>query len=137
VRLHSPSRTWWEWENHQLATSSMTTLPVEILTAILEEVDDVQDLWHVRAASRTLCAAATPIAFRILSAITTRGSARNLGRLFDVPDLAAHVKEVAFHNTCTDRNGRTLKYGASLPPHPINDIVICLCGPVAGHASQN
>ena len=116
----------------------MTTyLPVEILNAIFEEVDDVRDLWHVRTVSRTLCAAATPIAFRVLSVITTR-SARNLGRLFDVPDIAAHVREVVYHDTGTDRRGRTLKYGASPPPHFINDIMICLCAPaMAGHVSQN
>src|SRR6266702_1532482 len=89
-------------------------LPLEILTAIVEEVDDIRDLCHVRMASRTLCAAATPSAFRILSVITTRGSAKNLGRLFDVPDIAAHVKEVAYHDT--DKRGRTLRYGASSPP---------------------
>lgn len=85
-------------------------LPFEILTAIFEDVDDVRDLWGVRSACRTLCAAATPLAFRSLSVISTRGSAKNLGRLFDSPDIAAHVREVAYHDTGADRTGRPLKY---------------------------
>ncbi|KAH9059846.1 hypothetical protein EDB87DRAFT_1831866 [Lactarius vividus] len=85
-------------------------LPFEILTAIFEEVDDVRDIWHIRASSRTFCAAAMPFAFRIVSVISTKASARNLGRLFDVPNIAAHVREVTFHHTGTDRRGRTLKY---------------------------
>ncbi|KAH8997869.1 hypothetical protein EDB86DRAFT_2828716 [Lactarius hatsudake] len=88
---------------------SMINLPFEILTAIFEEVDDVRDIWHIRTANRTLCIAATPIAFRVLSVIPTKGSAQNLGRLFDVPDIAAHVREVTFHYTDTDRWRRPLK----------------------------
>ncbi|KAI9433403.1 hypothetical protein H4582DRAFT_994631 [Lactarius indigo] len=94
-------------------------LPFEILTAIFEELNDVRDLWHIRTVSRTLSAAATPFAFRILSVITTKESAQNLGRLFDVPDIAAHVKEVAFHDTDTDRRGRTLKYVRSSAVHEL------------------
>ncbi len=102
--------------SNNTASSMTVCLPFEILTAIFEEVDDVRDLWHVRTASRTLCAAATPSAFRVLSVISTRGSAQNLGRLFDVPDIAAHVREVTYHDTGADRRGRTQKYGASSPP---------------------
>ncbi|KAH8997854.1 hypothetical protein EDB86DRAFT_867801 [Lactarius hatsudake] len=94
-----------------MATSSMTThLPLEILTAIFEEIDDARDLCHVRTACRTFCVSATPLAFRILSVIATRGSARNLGQLLDVPDIAAHVREVAYLDTGTDRKGRILKH---------------------------
>ncbi|KAH9016653.1 hypothetical protein EDB83DRAFT_2438664 [Lactarius deliciosus] len=74
-------------------------LPIEILTAIIEEVDDPQDLWHIRTANRALCAVATPLAFRVLSAIPTRRSAKNIRRLFDSPDIAAHVREVSFYDT--------------------------------------
>ena len=90
-----------------------THLPLEILTAIVKELDDVQDLFHVRMACHALCAAATHIAFRTLSVITTRASAQNLGRLFDLPDIAAHVREVSYHDAGTDRRGRALNYGAS------------------------
>ncbi|KAI9453712.1 hypothetical protein BJY52DRAFT_1225463 [Lactarius psammicola] len=85
-------------------------LPLEVLTAIFDEVDDARDLLHIRMASRTLCAAATPFAFRVLSVITTRGSAKNLGQLLDVPDIATHVRGVSYHDTGADRRGRTLKY---------------------------
>ncbi|KAN0138066.1 hypothetical protein V8E53_003955 [Lactarius tabidus] len=85
-------------------------LPFELLAAIFEDVNNVQDLWNARLASRTLCAAASPIAFRLLSVIATRTSAQNLGRLFDVPYIAAHVRRVSFHDTGTDRRGRTLIY---------------------------
>jgi hypothetical protein len=88
-------------------------LPVETITAIVNEVDDVQDLFRLRTASRALCAAATPMTFRVLLVITTRASAQNLGQLFDLPDIAAHVREVSFHDTGTDRKGRVLKYGVS------------------------
>ena len=87
-------------------------LPFEILIAIAKEVDDVQDLWSVRMANHALCAAATPFAFRALSVITTRGGAQNLGRLFDLPDIAAHVREVTYSDTGADRRGKALKYGA-------------------------
>ncbi|KAH8986873.1 hypothetical protein EDB92DRAFT_1878003 [Lactarius akahatsu] len=80
-------------------------LPFEILAAIFEKVDNVRDIWHLRTANRAFCAAATPIAFRNLSVITTKRSAQNLGRLFDVPDIADHVRQVTFHDTDPDRRG--------------------------------
>ena len=94
-----------------------TCLPFEILTIIFEQVDDLQDLRHVRTASRALCAAAVPITFRVLSVNSTRESAQNLGRLFDVPEIAAHVKEVAYCDTGADRRKlmAELKSGASSP----------------------
>ena|SRR6266702_4245921 len=106
-------------------------LPFEILTAIFEEVDNVRDLCHIRTASRTLCAAATPFAFRVLSVIPTKRSAQNLGRVFEIPDFAAHVRVVAYHDTGADRRGRTLKYGASSPPSShkrYHDLSLCNCG---------
>ncbi|KAH9059849.1 hypothetical protein EDB87DRAFT_1619816 [Lactarius vividus] len=84
-------------------------LPFDILTAIFKEVD-VRDIWHIRIASSTFCAVATPIAFRVLSVISSKGSAQNLGRLFDVPDIAAHIREVTFCDTDTDRRGRSLMH---------------------------
>jgi hypothetical protein len=87
-------------------------LPFETLTAIVKELDDVKDLFRVRMASHALCVAVTPLAFRALSVIATKGSAQNLGRLFDLPDIAVHVKEVSFHDTGADRRGRALNYGA-------------------------
>lgn len=98
-------------------------LPFEIITAIFEQVDDVQDLYCVRNASRTFCAAATPITFRVLSVTSTKESAQNLGRLFDVPEIATHVREVAYRDTGADRTEMIpqLKCGASSFPHPIYD----------------
>ena len=118
-----------------------TCLPFEILTAIFEQVDDVQDLRHVRTASRTFCAAATPITFRVLSVTSTRGSAQNLGRLFDVPEIAAHVMEVSYRDTGTESRRlmpRLKNYCAAFPLSSINDIMTYLCvPPAAGHVSQN
>lgn len=71
-------------------------LPFEILTAIFEQVEDIRDLCHVRVVGRALHAAATPIVFRVLSVTNTEESAPNIGRVFDVPDIAAHVREVSF-----------------------------------------
>ena len=121
----------------QPAASSMTIrLPVEILTAIFKELNNIQDLCNVRLACHALCATATPIAFRTLSVITTRASAQNLGRLFDLPDIAAHVREVSYYDTGADRKGRALNYGASSPRYPINDNMNCLYAPaVAGDFS--
>ena len=99
----------------QTANSMTLLLPLEILTEIVKEVDNVQDLRHLRIASRALCAAATPIAFRVLSVITTRGSAHNLGLLFDLPNKAVHVREVSYNDTGADRRGWELKYGAHSP----------------------
>lgn len=93
-------------------------LPFELLAAIFEEVIDLQDLRNARLASRTMCAAATPIAFHHLSVIATRTSAQNLGWLFDVPYIAAHIRVVSYHDTGTDGKGRILKYGASSSAHP-------------------
>jgi hypothetical protein len=100
----------------ETANSMTLLLPLEILTEIVKEVDDVQDLRHLRLASRALCADATPNAFRVLSVITTKGSAHNLGQLFDLPHIAAHVREVSYHDSGADRSGRALKYGAFSPP---------------------
>ena len=95
-------------------------LPFEILTAIFEQVDDVQDLRHARATGSTLCAVTTPIAFRILSVTSTRRSAHNLGRLFDVPEIATYVREVAYCDTGADERPSVpsveLNSSASSPP---------------------
>ncbi|KAH9022095.1 hypothetical protein EDB83DRAFT_2679228 [Lactarius deliciosus] len=85
-------------------------LPLEVLIAIVKEVDGVRDLCNVRIVCRTFCATATPIAFRVFSVIATRGSAKNLGQLLDIPDIATHVREVAYRDIGADRNGRVLKY---------------------------
>ena len=79
-----------------------TCLPFEILTGIFEQVDDVTDLWNLRTASRTLCAASSLLAFRVLSVTSTREGAQNLRRLFDVPKIAASVREVAYSDTDVD-----------------------------------
>ncbi|KAI9433405.1 hypothetical protein H4582DRAFT_2061035 [Lactarius indigo] len=42
------------------------------------------------------------------------GSARNLGQLFDVPDIATHVREAAYFDTGGDRKGRALNHVHSL-----------------------
>jgi hypothetical protein len=103
-----------------------TCLPFEILTAIFEKVDDIQDLRNIRTASRTFCTVAAPIAFRILSVTSTAQSAQNLGRLFDGPEIAAYVKDVAYRDTGADGrylSPESLKLGAfrvlSLPPQTI------------------
>ncbi|KAH9019546.1 hypothetical protein EDB85DRAFT_2196544 [Lactarius pseudohatsudake] len=88
----------------------MTCLPLEILTAIVKEVDGVHDLCNVRIVCRAFCATATPIAFRVLYVIPTKGSAKNLGQLLDVPDIAVHVREVAYRDTGADRKGRMLNH---------------------------
>ncbi|KAH9022808.1 hypothetical protein EDB84DRAFT_1618436 [Lactarius hengduanensis] len=108
-----------------MGTSSISTrLPIEVLTTIFKEVDDVRDLCHVRTACHTFCAVATPFAFRVLSVIATGGSSKNLGQLLDVPDIAAHVREIAYRDTGADRKGRMLKHSASFlsPYRPINEI---------------
>lgn len=78
-------------------------LPFEILTAIFEQVDNIQDLRHVRSASHTLCAAATPFAFRVLSVTSTERSAQNLRWLLNVSEIAAHVREVAYRDSGADK----------------------------------
>ena len=90
-------------------------VPLEILTAIVKELDDVRDLLNLRMACHYLCAITTPIAFRTLSVIATKRSAQNLGRLLDLPDITAHVREFTF-NDGADRRGRVLNYGAFSPP---------------------
>ena len=109
----------------------MTTqlrVPLEILTAIVKELDDVQDLLNVRMACQYLCAATTPIAFRTLSVIATKRSAQNLGRLLDLPGIAAHVREVTFNDTGADGRGRALNYGVSSTPSFHQQYhKLCLC----------
>lgn len=97
----------------------MTTgicLPAELLTAIFKEVEDIQDLRHVRLACRTLCAAATPIAFRVLSVTRTRGSAQYLGRLLDNSDIAVYVREVFYRGIGAERKEREPEHGGSSCP---------------------
>ncbi|KAH9022086.1 hypothetical protein EDB83DRAFT_2679220 [Lactarius deliciosus] len=64
-------------------------LPFDILTAILDELEDFRDIWHIRTANRTLKRPKSWTAFGI-------------------PDIAAHVRQVTFHHTDTDRWGRPL-----------------------------
>jgi hypothetical protein len=100
-----------------------TCLPFEILIAIFEQVDDVQDLRNIRTASRTFCAVAAPIAFRILSVTITAQSAQNLGRLIDVPEIAAYVKEVTYRDTGAEKRRlmpEQLMLGASCSPPPLH-----------------
>ncbi|SRR6266404_8958033 len=82
-------------------------LPFEILATIFEVLDNARDLYHIRMASRAFCAAATPIAFRVLYMISTRESAENLGRLFDRPDITTFVKEFAYDDIVVE--GRILR----------------------------
>ena len=106
--------------------SNMVTdisLPAEILTAILEKVD-VQDLWHVRMASRTLCAAVNPIVFRVVSVISATGKVQNLAGLIDIPDIAVHIREVFYFGT---NDHWDLSHCASSSPHSINLIMTFLC----------
>ena len=93
-------------------------LPAEILIAILEKVD-FQDLWHVRMASRTLCAAVNPIVFRKLFVKSTRENVQNLGGLIDVPDIAVHIREVFYIGINDHWDPR---HCASSSPHSINII---------------
>jgi hypothetical protein len=103
-------------------TSATVRLPLEILTAIVNELDDLRDVRNVRMASHALCAAATPTAFPALSAVATKRSAQNLGKTFDIPDIAAYVREVSYHDVgATDKKGRMLNYGASSPHRPMNN----------------
>ena len=104
-----------------------TCLPFEILTAIFEKVEDVQDLRNIRSASRTFCAVTVHIAFRILSVKYTVESAQNLGRLFDVPEIAAYVKEVTYRDTGAEESlGEQLKLGASSPPTSHGETILRL-----------
>jgi hypothetical protein len=106
-----------------MATDDDIRLPTEILTAVLEKVD-VQDLWHVRMASRTLCAIVSPFVFRVLSVTSTVESARCLGRLLDVPGIAVHVREVSYEGI---RDEWGLERGAFSFPRPTSLIITCLC----------
>ena len=115
-----------------LASSMTIQLPLEILTAIVKKLDDVQDLRNVRMACRYLCAAITPIAFRTLYVIATKRSAQNLGRLLDLPSITAHVREVTFNDTGADGRGfggRVLNYGVSSTPSFHNNITNCVFAP--------
>ena len=82
--------------SNNTARSMTTYLPLEILATFFEQVDEVRDLRYIRTASRTFCDAATAIAFRVLSVTSTSGSAQNFGRLFYVPEMATHVKELVY-----------------------------------------
>ncbi len=74
--------------------------PFDILHTICEEVDDVRDLYHIRMASRTLCVAATPFAFRVFDVSnSTEKSAQKVEQLFDTPHMAAHVRAVIYDDT--------------------------------------
>ena len=105
------------------------SLPLEVIAAIFEQVDDFRDLCHARMASRAFCAAATPFAFRALSATTTSASAQNLGRLFDLPDIAVHIREVSYHDIDLNDDEWSLKYGVFSPSHLIEEfrVTTCLC----------
>lgn len=88
-------------------------LPLEILNIIVQELDDAQDLRHVRMACHALCTVATPNVFRTISVIASKGSARNFRQVLDLPDIAVHVREVSYHDTGVDKNGRALNYSES------------------------
>ena len=96
-------------------------LPVEILVTIVKEVDNIQDLRRLRVACRALCAVATPLAFPALSVITTISSAQNLGRLLDIPDIAAYVKEVSYNG-----KGADIDCSASPPYHQYHALSLTL-----------
>ncbi|KAI0259354.1 hypothetical protein BC834DRAFT_634556 [Gloeopeniophorella convolvens] len=85
-------------------------LPVEIWTAIFEEVPDTHDLISARRASRMLCATATPFAFRVLFVAGTRRSAQGLKHLIESPQIAVHVKEIIYRDTGLDSKGKKLTY---------------------------
>lgn len=112
-------------------------LPLEILAAIFEQVG-FGDLYRARMASRALCAAATPIAFRALSVYSNSESTRDSRRLFDQPNIAVHIREVSYHGTDPYESGSLPRYGVFSPSHLIEEfrITTCLCEPaVAGDVS--
>ena len=112
-------------------------LPPEILAAIFEQVG-FGDLCHARMASRALCAAATPIAFRALSVYPNSARARYSGRLFDLPNIAFHIREVSYHGTDPYESGSLSHYGVFSLSHLIEEfrVTTCICKPaVAGDVS--
>ena len=112
-------------------------LPLEILAAIFEQVG-FGDLYRARMASRALCAAATPIAFRALSVYSNSESTRDSRRLFDQPNIAVHIREVSYQGTDPYESGSLPRYGVFSPSHLIEEfrITTCLCEPaVAGDVS--
>lgn len=119
----------------------MTIYPPEILDAIFDKVDNVRDLCHARMANRALCAAATPFAFRCFRALSVHPnstSARYIGRLFDQPNIAFHIREVSYHGTVPYESGSLPNYGVFFPSHLIEDfrVTTCLCeSVVAGDVS--
>ena len=83
----------------QVTNGTMTVcFPFEILNAIFEQVNDVKDLRNIRTVSHTFCAVVTPIAFCILSIKSTAENTPNLGWLNDVPEIAAYIREVTYHD---------------------------------------
>ena len=104
-----------------------TCLPFEILTSIFEQFDDVANLRNVRTASRTFCAVANPLAFRVLSVTDTEEGIQNLGRFFDVPEIAA-MSGRSYCDPGADNTQRKLiqvpllelEFGAPSPPSSNN-----------------
>jgi hypothetical protein len=73
-----------------------------ILTAIFKKVDDFRDSRDAQVDGHALCTAMF-IAFGPYFVVTAKTSAQHLGRLFDLPDIMAPVKEVSYQNTDADR----------------------------------
>ncbi|KAI0267381.1 hypothetical protein BC834DRAFT_75508 [Gloeopeniophorella convolvens] len=72
------------------------SIPVELLGAIVAQIDRPSDLLCLRLTSSTLCSYATPLAFRSIRVVNKKESVERLLTLLDHKALAQHVREIVY-----------------------------------------
>ena len=74
----------------------MHNLPIELVKAIVENVSDAPDLFHMRAVNASCRDLITADLFRTVCIQNSVKSAQNIQQVFNTPSLASHVREVLY-----------------------------------------
>ncbi|KAH9956335.1 hypothetical protein BC827DRAFT_1232144 [Russula dissimulans] len=93
-----------------LLTTTMTSIPPELLGAIVAEVRSPSELLNLRAVNSTLNAFATPLAFRSISFANGDKSIERFKRISNSPKFAQHIREVVYQYEEADPNEPLRQY---------------------------
>ncbi|KAL4068639.1 hypothetical protein V8B97DRAFT_2008897 [Scleroderma yunnanense] len=74
----------------------MHNLPIELVKAIVENISDAADLFHLRTVNSTCRDLVTANLFRKVCVQNSVKSAQNIHQIFTTPSLASHVHEVVY-----------------------------------------
>jgi hypothetical protein len=79
-----------------LSSTTMRSLPVELLEAVLGQVSSQSTLLQLRASNSLFYILATPLAFQSISLINSDKSLNRFHHITDCDNLARHIHQVVY-----------------------------------------